>query len=328
MSLLSYQSIQAITRICGAARRTSRLIQPSRSLSYRKNYQGARDNDHYKRKDHYRRDDKRDYNSDDNDNVTVVYGTQPVLAALEAKRRQIFKLFVKEESEQRTVEEKKEKHQVADLFTQLTAKQPIQLTRSELNNLTNNGAHQGVVLQVSPLDFVPIDWMHAVELDKTSRPPLWIALDQIQDPQNFGAVLRSCAYFGVDGVVVPHKDTSPLSAVVSKASAGAMELLPVHQAGHFERYLKQSKANGWSIVGTANEGDTGVQSVFDLSLTQPTILILGNEGRGMASRVRELCDKLITIPTRQHVNMKPARLDSLNVSVATGVILSHLTRDK
>lgn len=62
---------------------------------------------------------------------------------------------------------------------------------------------QGVVLQVSPLDFVPIDWMHAVELDKTSRPPLWIALDQIQDPQNFGAVLRSCAYFGVDGVVVP-----------------------------------------------------------------------------------------------------------------------------
>jgi 21S rRNA (GM2251-2'-O)-methyltransferase len=150
-----------------------------------------------------------------------------------------------------------------------------------------------------------------------------LALDEVTDPQNLGSILRSAFFFGVDEVIICSKNSAPLSPIVSKASAGALEVMTVRSANNLMRLLDDSKSAGWQVVGTSlGEGAIALES---LPLQQPTILVMGNEGHGLRQSILSKCDHKVHIPCGRGSN---ALVDSLNVSVATGVLLDHLRQSK
>ncbi|KAI0220679.1 rRNA methyltransferase 1, mitochondrial [Lamellibrachia satsuma] len=166
--------------------------------------------------------------------------------------------------------------------------------------------------------------LEASGIGKTAR--LWLVLDSIQDPMNFGAVLRSAYFLGVDRVCAVKENSCSLSPVVSKASAGVLELLPIYRLDSLTEFLKTCRDDGWQILGTVGK-DTGttedprVVSLRDARINQDTLLILGNEGAGLSSDVTDQCHQLLTIEPRHQLD--PC-VDSLNVSVATGILLHQL----
>ncbi len=146
--------------------------------------------------------------------------------------------------------------------------------------------------------------------------PLLVVLDQVEDPQNFGAIVRSCAVFGASGVVVPRHHAAPPSPAASKASAGELEAFPVFEAANLSRFLEACKARGAWTAAAVTEGGAPLASFKrDTAL----VLVVGNEGRGLRPLVERHCDFRLTIPVRPGT--------SLNVSAATAVLLYGLTGD-
>ncbi|KAG2176214.1 hypothetical protein INT43_005448 [Umbelopsis isabellina] len=211
--------------------------------------------------------------------------------------------------------------------------------KGELNNLTDNRPHQGVVLRTNPLKTTDITSLPEVS-DKSGNgtAPLWIALDEIQDPQNLGSIIRlrrTAYFFAVDGIVVCTKNSAPLSGVVSRVSAGALECMDIYSASQLPKLLKNSKANGWQVIGAAGRdakdaSEGNHQSLSSLhtsesliNVNQPRILVLGNEGTGLRRNVQAVCDSFLGIDRLQQDD-RPGSVDSLNVGVATGILISHL----
>lgn len=157
-----------------------------------------------------------------------------------------------------------------------------------------------------------------------------LVLDEVWDPQNFGALLRSAYFLGVQQVVVCAKNSAPLSAVVSKASAGVMELMKIYSTDNLMRFLDATKENGWQVVGTA----LGEKSVplKELPLQKPTLLVLGNEGHGIRTNILKRCDHLVKIDKGfgdQDLVLDVGddveeSVDSLNVSVTGGIMMHYL----
>lgn len=276
----------------------------------------------------------------------LIYGIQPILASMQSKRRKCFQFFVKEPEGTNPTNEQHEK--LSTVYKNLYNKQPTYVTKQFLGNLMQDKPHQGVVMDASPLDFVPLDFLTPVIPEPQSHFPLWVALNGIQDPQNFGAILRTCVFFGISGIVVSRRESVGLTPVVSKASAGAMEFQVVHEAGNFGRFIRQSKENGWDVIGTTalqstedndqkdsfqKQQNTEIsqnfvvpESIFSYKMKKPSIVILGNEGFGMKKQVSKECTKFVYIPHGD--NVIPQFIDNincLNVSVATGIILSTLS---
>lgn len=153
---------------------------------------------------------------------------------------------------------------------------------------------------------------------------LWVALDEVQDPQNMGAIIRTCVFFGVDGIVTTEHRSAPLNSTVSKASAGALEIAPVFHPGNLSRFLEDSKANGWRVIGTGLD-ETSVSNsrpVSSLVMDAPTILVLGNEAKGLRDKIKASCDFHVKIDAVQESSVA-----SLNVSVATALLVHPLATD-
>ncbi|XP_062844911.1 rRNA methyltransferase 1, mitochondrial [Trichomycterus rosablanca] len=252
----------------------------------------------------------------------MVFGVTPCLLALAQGRRKPARLFVKRsegrqrESIERVCEEAV-KHGV-----------PIQhVTKKELENMTNGAVHQGLCLQASPLGFVTKERLNSQQRNKGSRNscPLWLVLDGVQDPMNFGSILRSAYFLGVDQVASSIRNSCPLSPVVSKASSGVMELMEVHGYHNLAEMLKVKLRQGWQAIGTVGCEEAGpgasVVPCSDFRMSKPTLLLMGGEGSGLSPELRELCDVFLTVPARS--DLHPA-VDSLNVSVATGILLHSL----
>lgn len=145
-----------------------------------------------------------------------------------------------------------------------------------------------------------------------------------------GALIRSSYFFGCDKIVLCAKNSAPLSSVVSKSSSGAMEFLEIYNAKNLMKFLDESKANGWQIVGTSlSEGAIDVQ---ELDVSKPTILVLGNEGYGVRTNIINRCDQLIKIDKRQSpssvISAQIDTIDSLNVSVTGGILIHQILRGK
>jgi 21S rRNA (GM2251-2'-O)-methyltransferase len=188
-----------------------------------------------------------------------------------------------------------------------------QFSKHDLNMLTDNRPHQGFVLRAKPRDFVRVD-----ELPPADGFKCVLALDEVWDPQNFGALLRTAHFLECAQVVVCAKNSAPLSPTVSKASSGALELMDVYSTSNMMRFLDRSKANGWQVVGTSL-APTAIdlkQAVFD----KPTILVLGNEGHGMRTNIVNRCDVLVKIAGLTD----NSGVDSLNVSVTGGILLYEI----
>lgn len=158
---------------------------------------------------------------------------------------------------------------------------------------------------------------------------VWLALDEVTDPQNFGALLRSAHFFGASGVVACAKNSASLTATVSKSSAGAVEVMRVHSTANMMRFLKRSRENGWRVVGTAVSERSG--PLYDLPAgpdAPPTIVVLGNEGYGVRTNVLRECEFLVEVTGAgggaEAEGAAASTVDSLNVSVTGGVMLFHL----
>ncbi len=187
----------------------------------------------------------------------------------------------------------------------------------ELERLAGSDHHQGACLQVRPMGTLGEGALDEI-LDRATMPAFLLVLDGVQDPHNLGACLRTADAAGVNAVIVPRDRAAGLSPTVRKVASGAAETMPLIQVTNLARTLRWLKEREVWIVGTDDEAE---KSVFETRLTGPLALVLGAEGSGLRRLTREHCDALVSIPMRGVV-------ESLNVSVATGVVLYEALRQR
>jgi 23S rRNA (guanosine2251-2'-O)-methyltransferase len=192
----------------------------------------------------------------------------------------------------------------------------LEASKTDLDRLTSNGVHQGLVLQVPPYEYAhPEDLLDFAA--RSGRPPLLVALDGITDPRNLGAVVRSAAAFGGHGVIVPERRAAGMTASAWKTSAGAAARIPVARATNLNRALADLKKAGVFVVGLDAGGEVELPGLQ--FATDPVVLVAGSEGKGLSRLVRENCDVIASIPMF-------AGTESLNAGVATGVALYEVAR--
>jgi 23S rRNA (guanosine2251-2'-O)-methyltransferase len=193
----------------------------------------------------------------------------------------------------------------------------LEVPRTDLDRLSVNGLHQGVALQVPPYEYVHPDDLLATASDDT-EPALLVALDNISDPRNLGAIVRSVAAFAGHGVVIPQRRSASVTAVAWRTSAGAAARVPVARATNLNRTLKDWSDAGLQIVGLDAGGDT---TLDELDGSGPMVVVVGSEGKGLSRLVREHCDAIVSIPMA-------GAAESLNASVAAGVVLAEIARQR
>ncbi|SER89080.1 23S rRNA (guanosine2251-2'-O)-methyltransferase [Propionibacterium cyclohexanicum] len=192
----------------------------------------------------------------------------------------------------------------------------LQVPRQELDSLTSGAVHQGVALQIPPYDYAELDEVMASALTRDDDHGLIVVCDQITDPHNLGAIIRSSAAFGADAVVIPERRSASLTASAWKASAGAAARIPVARVTNLNRALEKLSAAGFTINGLAGDGDEAI-----LGTDGPVVLVVGSEGEGLSRMVREHCDTLVRIAITNTV-------ESLNASVATAIALHEVARSR
>lgn len=192
-----------------------------------------------------------------------------------------------------------------------------EVARHELDAMTGNNRHQGIGLQIPAFKYDTVEDL----IDRvagTGEPGLIVCLDNITDPRNLGAVIRSVAAFGGHGVVIPERRSAAVTAVAWRTSAGTAARLPVARATNMVRSLKQFQQAGYQVVGL----DAGGEHTLDTyDGTTPTVVVVGSEGKGLSRLVNETCDTIMSIPMAPWV-------ESLNASVAAGVTLSEFARQR
>ncbi|KAK3527349.1 hypothetical protein QTP86_021948 [Hemibagrus guttatus] len=252
----------------------------------------------------------------------MVFGVAPCLLALTQGKRKLTQLYVKRsEGRQRESVEK-----VCEEAVRRGV--PIKhITKREMEKMTGCAVHQGLCLKASPLSFFTKEKSSNEQVNWGSGNPcpLWLILDRVQDPMNLGSVLRSAYFLGVDRVASSIRNSCPLTPVVSKASSGVMEIMDVYGYENLADIIKTKIKQGWQAIGTigSEETSSGVSIIqcSDFKMSKPTLLLMGGEGFGLSPELRELCDVFLTVPPRRALH--PA-VDSLNVSVATGILLHSL----
>jgi len=194
----------------------------------------------------------------------------------------------------------------------------MEVTRDKLDRLTEGAVHQGLALQIPPYDYA-----HPSELVQLARdaaePPLIVALDGVTDPRNLGAIARSATAFGAHGLLVPSRRSAGVTAGAWKTSAGTLATLRVARATNLTAALRELRDDGLFVIGLDGAGDT---EVADVNLfTEPLVIVIGSEGKGLSRLVREQCDVVARIPMR-------AAAESLNAGVAAGVTLYEVARHR
>lgn len=188
---------------------------------------------------------------------------------------------------------------------------------AKLNQLAEGLRHQGVAAMVAPVRFYDLDEVLAAAQAK-GEDPFLVLLDELQDPQNVGAIIRTADAAGVHGVLMPKRRSCPLNAVVAKVSAGAVEYVPVVSIGNIAQTIEELKKKGLWVIGADMDGEV---DYFSGNLKGPIVLVIGAEGKGLGRLVREKCDLLVKIPMRGGVS-------SLNASAAGAILLFEIVRQR
>ena len=176
-----------------------------------------------------------------------------------------------------------------------------------------NGLHQGIILNVLDFETVSLDNI----LNNDSRYPLIVMLDHLEDPHNFGAIIRSCEALGVDGIIIPNDRSVDINGTVIKTSAGAIQYMKIAKVNNLVNTIKVLKDKGYWIIGTDMNGT----SYNDMKYDMPICLVIGNEGKGMSRLVKESCDYVVSIDMVGKTN-------SLNASVATGIMIAKIQNSR
>jgi 23S rRNA (guanosine2251-2'-O)-methyltransferase len=239
--------------------------------------------------------------------MNLICGINPVLEALAAGTRHFDRLLIVKGLRSR---------RLADAIRRATHLGiPLRFEmRETLDRMAGGVPHQGIIAVVSEKPVLSLESL----LDAAHPPALVVVLDGVEDPRNLGAILRTAEAAGADGVVLPERHSAGLSETVARASAGALEHVPVARVGNLVQALEELKARGVWVVGLDAAGTERWDAV---DLARPVALVLGGEGRGIRRLVREHCDHLVSIPHFGHVA-------SLNVSVAAGIALYEAVRQR
>lgn len=239
---------------------------------------------------------------------SVVFGVLPVLELLRANARRVDKIMIADGARESRLAEIVETARENDI--------PVNFApRETLNKIAGPGAnHQGVLAFAAAAEYASPDEI----LDNLSSDALLLVLDGLEDPHNLGAVLRVADCTGVDGILIPERRAVGLTETVAKSSAGAVEYVKVAKVANLNRLIGELKERNVWVVGTTMDAET---AYTDWDWTRPSALVLGGEGRGLHRLVAENCDVLVKIPMY-------GKIDSLNVSVAAGVILFEALRQR
>ncbi len=239
----------------------------------------------------------------------IIEGKNAVLEALRAKTP-IDKIFVAKGESDNTI----------NRITSAAKAQNIVITQADrrrLDSLSQTKTHQGIVAVLSVQEYASVDDMLALAQSR-NEPPLIIVCDELSDPHNLGAIIRTAECVGAHGVIIPKRRSVGLTAVVAKTSAGAVSHIPVAKVPNLPMILKELKKEGLWVFGADAEGST---ALYESDLKGPTVIVVGSEGDGMGRLVKENCDFLLNIPMR-------GKLNSLNASVATSIILYEALRQR
>lgn len=192
----------------------------------------------------------------------------------------------------------------------------LETPRGELDRLTDDAVHQGLALQIPPYEYA-----HPSDLIDPEAPgiPLVVALDGITDPRNLGAIIRSVAAFGGHGVIVPERRSVGMTAAAWKTSAGAAARVPVAMAGNLNRALEEFRKAGFFVIGLDMDGDVELPQL-ELS-TEPLVVVVGSEGKGLSRLVSENCDQIVSVPMSSSV-------ESLNAGIAASVTLYQIATSR
>jgi 23S rRNA (guanosine2251-2'-O)-methyltransferase len=239
----------------------------------------------------------------------AIAGRNPVMEALKAGRP-INKIYIAKNSRPGSFIE----------ITKLAKSQGIIIQEVEpgkLDTLVPGVRHQGIVAMAAAKEYVELDELLA-DIAAKQETPLLVLLDELEDPHNFGAILRTCDAVGAHGVLIPKRRGVSLTSTVARTSAGAVEYMPVARIGNIGQTLEKLKKLGYWVVGADMDGE---RFYYESDLKGPLVVVLGNEGAGISRLVKEHCDFLVQIPMRGQVN-------SLNVSVAGSILLYEILRQR
>jgi len=239
-------------------------------------------------------------NKFNNSSVELVYGRLPSLNALSQNKVKV--IYLQKEFKDDKILDEIHKSNIS----------PKYLDANALNDMVRGGNHQGIVVEVAPHKYSSLD--EIINCSKKSEHPLILILDEIEDPHNFGAILRSADAFGVDGVIIKSRNQVPLNMTVAKVSTGAIEYVKVAIVNNLVAAINKLKENNFWIYTADGSGKDDYET---LDYSGPTAVVVGSEGHGVSRLVMENSDFIIKIPMKGHVN-------SLNVSVSVGILLSRI----
>lgn len=172
-----------------------------------------------------------------------------------------------------------------------------------------DGLHQGIVIEVDDVNTFDFDYIKSIK----KKNPLLVMLDHLEDPHNFGAIIRTCEALGIDAIIIPNDRNVSINGTVVKTSAGAIYNMPIVRVSNLTATINKLKDIGYWIVGTDMDGE----NYIDIDYNSPICLIIGNEGHGMSKIIKDNCDYIAKIPMVGKIN-------SLNASVSAGIILARI----
>ncbi|MFW5973598.1 MAG: 23S rRNA (guanosine(2251)-2'-O)-methyltransferase RlmB [Bacteroidota bacterium] len=246
---------------------------------------------------------------------TTVVGRNPVREALDDSSIEIEKVLIKQGAGGSSISEIRRLAHERGVPVQFV---PV----NKLDRLAAGASHQGVAAVTSPVPYLDLnDVLQAIAPDRESvntSKPILLLLDGIQDPHNFGAILRSAVAADVAAVIVPRHGMAPVSSVTVKASAGTAGRIPLARVGNLGNTLYELKERGFWIAGADGLGET---SMWEMDWDRPLAIVIGSEGKGLSRRVADECDYRVRIPISE-------RAESLNASVAAGILLFVATRPR
>lgn len=234
----------------------------------------------------------------------VVFGIHAVQELLKSDRalQKVNKVYLQKNLHSGSLTRINQRAQALHLVVQAVPK-------NKLDDLSDHGNHQGVVVTVSPFAYVELDTL-LEQLHANQQEPFFLILDNLNDPRNFGSILRTADAVGVNGVIIPKRRASGVTGLVAKTATGAIEHLPIVRVTNLVQTIQQLKAAGIWIFGTDMTGT----DYRHWNAQGPIALVIGNEGKGLSTLVKQQVDQMLTIPMIGHVQ-------SLNASVAAGILL-------
>lgn len=246
-----------------------------------------------------------------NETVVNIEGRQPIIEAFRSGQT-INKLWIAKGEQHGSVREIISEAHKSGVIIQ-------EVERKFLDSLSETGAHQGIIAQISPVDYVEfVDLLAKAKANSDADwPSLFLVLDEIQDPHNLGSLLRTAETMGATGVIIPKRRAVGITATVMKASAGAAAHVPVSRVTNISDAIAELKEAGCWVAGADMKGSPCHQARLD----GPLALVIGGEGRGLGKRVSDNCDFLVSIPMF-------GKVGSLNAAVAGGMLMYEISRQR